>query len=132
MAQVTEAQMTQSVQPGLKKVFTAEFNEEAEESLVSVLYGMEDSDKADEDFLEMEDIGSMPEFTGDITYTDYKEGNKKTVTPTEYALGLKIQRKYFDDDLYGVIEEMVKEMAQVARYRMEQDAASPFLNAFKS
>ena len=132
MAVVTEAQMSNVVEPGLKKVFAGAFNEEADQSLVGMMYRMENSEKANEDYLEMEDIGNVPEFTGEVSYTEFKEGNSKTVTPKEYVLGLKIQRKFFDDDLYGVIEEMVKEMGTVNRYRMEQDAASPFVNAFNS
>jgi len=132
MAVVNEAQFTQAVEPGLKKVFTNSFNEEAEMSLVGAMYNTVQSERANEDYLEIEDIGSMPEFTGDLSYTEFKQGNSKTVTPTEYALGLKIQRKFFDDDLYGIIEQIVRQMGTVARYRMEQDAAAPFVNAFNS
>jgi len=132
MAVVTESQFTEAIEPGLKKVFTNSFNEEAEMSLVGAMYNMVNSEKSNEDYLEIEDIGNMPEFTGELTYTEFKEGNKKTVTPTEFALGLKIQRKFFDDDLYGIIEQIVRQMGTVARYRMEQDAAGPFTNAFNS
>jgi len=132
MAVVNEAQFSNAVEPGLKKVFTNSFNEEAEMSLVGAMYNTVQSERANEDYLEIEDIGNMPEFTGDLTYTEFKQGNSKTVTPTEYALGLKIQRKFFDDDLYGIIEQIVRQMGTVARYRMEQDAAAPFVNAFNS
>jgi len=132
MAVVNEAQFAAAVEPGLKKVFTNSFNEEAEMSLVGAMYNTVQSERANEDYLEIEDVGSMPEFTGDLSYTEFKQGNSKTVTPTEYALGLKIQRKFFDDDLYGIIEQIVRQMGTVARYRMEQDAASPFVNAFNS
>ncbi len=132
MAVVNTAQFTNAIEPGLKKVFTNSFNEDAEMSLVGAMYNTVQSERNNEDYLEIEDIGSMPEFTGDLSYTEFKEGNSKTVTPTEYALGLKIQRKFFDDDLYGIIEQIVRQMGTVARYRMEQDAASPFVNAFNS
>jgi phage major head subunit gpT-like protein len=132
MAVVNEAQMNNVVQPGLKKAFAGALNEEADQSLVDVLYDVVSSDKADEDYLEMEDIGSMPDFTGELNYTEFKQGNSKTLTPTEKALGLAVQRKFFDDDLYGVVEAMVKEIAEVARYRMEEDAAAPYVNAFNS
>lgn len=132
MSVVTESQFLNVVEPGLKKVFTGAFNLDAATSLVGALYRMENSEKANEDYLETEDIGGVPEFTGELAYTEFKEGNSKTITPTEKALGLKIQRKFFDDDLYGVIEQTVSDMGVVARYRMEQDAASPFVNAFNT
>jgi len=130
MSVVNEAQMSEAVEPGLKKVYAGALNADPDMSLIGVLYDTMTSNMANEDFLEIEDIGNVPEFTGDLTYTEFKEGNKKTVTPTEHALGLKVQRKYFDDDLYGVVESMVREMGQVTRYLMEEKAASPFVNAF--
>ncbi len=132
MAVVSEAAFTSVVQPGLKKVFIGAFNEVPQGSLIGPLYKMETSDKMDEDYLEIEDIGSMGVFTGDISYTDVSQGNSKTLTPTEYAMGIKIQRKFIDDDLYDVINRMVSQLGVSARYRMELDAASPFVNAFTS
>jgi phage major head subunit gpT-like protein len=122
--------MDEVIEPGLKKVFTGALNEDAEQSLIGPLYTMVNSERNNEDYLEMEDIGNMPTFNGDLTYTEFKQGNKKTVTPVEYALGLKVQRKFFDDDLYNVVEDTVKQMGEVGRYLMEQQAASPFVNAF--
>jgi len=132
MGVVNNAQMTSVIEPGLKKVFTGALNEEADQSLIGVLFQVVNSERANEDYLEMEDIGSMPEFTGDLTYTEFKQGNSKTITPKEFALGLKIQRKFFDDDLYGVVEQTVRQLGTVTRYRMEQDAASVFTTAFST
>jgi phage major head subunit gpT-like protein len=132
MAVVTESQFNEVIEPGLRQVFTDEFNELPTGSLIGPMYRMESSDKANEDYLEIEDIGNVPEFNGTVAYTEFKQGNKKTVTNTTYALGLKIARDLIDDDLYGVIEDMVRQMGSVARYRMEQDAASPFVNAFNT
>ena len=129
---VTESQFNEVIEPGLRQVFTDEFNDIPNGSLIGPLYRMETSDKANEDYLEIEDIGNVPEFTGNLDYTEFKQGNKKTVTNVAYALGLKIARDLIDDDLYGVIEDMVRQLGAVARYRMEQDAASPFVNAFNS
>lgn len=132
MAVVSEAGFTNIVQPGIKRVFTGAFNEVPQGSLVGPLYKMDTSAKPDEKYREIEDIGNMPTFSGDITYTEFKEGNSVTLTHQEYALGLKLQRKLIDDDLYGVINDMVAGMGTVARYRMELDAAAPFVNAFNT
>lgn len=132
MAVVSEAAFSEVVQPGLKKVFVGSFNNVPQGSLIGPMYNMETSDKIDEDFLEIEDIGSFPVFNGDIEYTEFRQGNKKTLTHVQYALGLKIQRTLIDDDLYNVINRMVAQMGTSARYRMEQDAAGPFVNAFNT
>lgn len=132
MAVISEAAFTNSVQPGLKKIVINAFNEVPQGSLIGPMYRMETSEKPDEKFLEMEDIGNVPVFTGDLSYTEFREGNTKTLTHQEFALGLKLQRKLIDDDLYNVINQMVRQMGTVARYQMEQSAAAPFVNAFNT
>lgn len=133
MSVVSEAAFTNIIQPGLKKVFVNAFNViPSGGSLIGPMYNQLTSEKADEKFLETEDIGNMPVFTGDLSYTEFREGNTKTITHQEYALGLKLQRRLVDDDLYNVINRIVSQMGTVARYRMEVDAASPFVNAFNS
>jgi len=129
MAQLTSGQFANSVEPGLRMVFANEFNS-VPDSLIAPLYRIETSNKKNEDYLEVEDIGNVPQFTGNLQYTTAQEGNSKSVSNVAYALGLKIQRELSDDDLYGVIEELVRSMGEVARYRMEQDAAGPFVSAF--
>lgn len=132
MALVSEAQFTNVIRPGIMKVFVNHFNQLPQESLVGVMYQTMQSERASETYLEIEDIGNMPVFTGDLAYVEFKEGRNKVVTPVEMAMGLKLQRKLFDDDLYNVIEQMVGNLGTVARYRMEIDAVGPFVNAFNS
>lgn len=132
MAVVSEAAFTNTVTPAIKKVFVNSFNEDADSSLIGEFYQMVQSDRKQETYFEVEDIGNMPDFTGELNYTEFKEGNSKTLAPSEIALGLKIQRKLVDDDLYGVIDALVRQMASVARYRMETDGVGPFVNAFNT
>jgi hypothetical protein len=132
MAVITEAGFSNSVQPGVKRVFTGALNNVPQGSLIGPMYKMDSSDKPDEKYLEIEDMGNVPVFTGDLQYTEFREGNTKTLTHQERALGLKIQRKLIDDDLYGVIERMVSMTGVSMRYAYESDAANPFVNAFNS
>src|SRR5258706_14918592 len=104
MAAVSEAAFTNTVTPAIKKVFVNAFNEDADDSLIGEFYDMVQSDRKQETYFEVEDIGNMPDFTGEVQYNEFKEGNSKTLAPGEIAMGLKIQRKLVDDDLYGVIE----------------------------
>lgn len=132
MSLVSEAQFTNVITPGVMKVFINHFNDLPRESLVGTMYRTEQSERASETYLEIEDIGNPPVFTGDLAYTEFKEGNSKVVTPDEIAMGLKLQRKLFDDDLYNVVEQMVANLGTVFRYRMEVDAVAPFVNANNS
>lgn len=132
MGLVTAEQMTNTVTPGIFKVFVNKFNALPRESLVGKMYRMEQSERASETYLEIEDIGNPATFTGEIEYTEFQEGRTKVVTPDEISSGLKIQRRLFDDDLYNVIEQIVGNLGTVFRYRMEVDAVSPFVNAFNT
>lgn len=132
MALISEGQFTNVIKPGIFKVFVNHFNQLPQESLVGVMYQTMQSERSKETYLEIEDIGNMPVFTGDLSFVEFKEGRSKDVTPAEMAMGLKLQRKLFDDDLYNVIEQMVGNLGTVARYRMEIDAVGPFVNAFNS
>jgi phage major head subunit gpT-like protein len=132
MSVVSEAAFTNTVTPAIKKVYVNAFNEDADASLIGEFYQMVNSERKQETYFEVEDIGNMPDFTGELNYTEFKEGNSKVLAATEIALGLKIQRKLVDDDLYGVIEALVKQMASVARYRMETDGVGPFVSAFST
>lgn len=132
MAVITESGFTNSVQPGVKRVFAGALNNVPQGSLIAPLYKMDSSDKPDEKYLEIEDMGSIPVFTGDLQYSEFREGNTKTLAHIECAMGLKIQRKLIDDDLYGVIDKMVSMLGTSMRYRYESSAADPFINAFNT
>lgn len=132
MAVISEAAFTNTVTPAIKKVFVNAFNEDADSSLIGEFYNTVTSERKKETYFEVEDLGSMPDFTGELTYNEFREGNSKELTPIEIAMGLKVERKLIDDDLYGVIEALVSQMGSVARYRMETDGVGPFVNAFSS
>lgn len=132
MAVITESGFTNSVQPGVKRLFAGALNNVPQGSLIGPMYKMDSSEKPDEKYLEIEDMGNVPTFTGDLQYTEFREGNTKTLTHNERAMGLKIQRKLIDDDLYGVINQMVSQMGVSMRYAYELDAAAPLVNAFNT
>lgn len=132
MAVISESAFTNTVTPAIKKVFVNSFNEDADSSLIGEFYNTVTSERKKETYFEVEDLGNMPDFTGELTYNEFREGNSKDLTPGEIAMGLKIERKLIDDDLYGVIEALVSQMGSVARYRMETDGVGPFVNAFSS
>jgi phage major head subunit gpT-like protein len=132
MAVISESAFTNTVTPAIKKVFVNAFNEDADSSLIGEFYNTVTSERKKETYFEVEDLGNMPDFTGELTYNEFREGNSKDLTPSEIAMGLKIERKLVDDDLYGVIEALVSQMGSVARYRMETDGVGPFTSAFST
>lgn len=75
-------------------------------------------------------FGDLPEFTGTVTYDDVFEGYDGTITPKEYASGFQIERKLFDDGLYGVMDAKPRGMATAYARTRQKHAAQPFNNAF--
>lgn len=75
-------------------------------------------------------FGDIPAFTGTVTYDDVFQGYNGTITPLEYATGFQIQRKLFDDDLYGIMDGKPKAMATAYQRTRQKHAAQIFNNAF--
>lgn len=118
------------LEPGLRKVFADVFNRQ--ESMLSVLYNMQTSDKAVEHDLEMGDMANLEPFEGSIPYDDTGEGYKVDYTHLEYARGIKVERRLVINDLYNIINRRPAALALSAFRRREADGASVFNNSFGS
>jgi phage major head subunit gpT-like protein len=75
-------------------------------------------------------FGDIGEFSGTVTYDDVYQGYDATITPKEYASGFQIQRKLFDDDLYGVMDGKPKGLATAVQRTRQKHGAQLFNNAF--
>ena len=125
---VTQANWPSIVQRDLNEVFLEQWRDF--QSLLPMLYKYEEAEQGTEYDLEGGDIGSVSEFTGQITYDEVKEGYKKSFTEVEYALGLKVQRKLLRNDLYEAVRREVGLLAQAFRQKKEEIGAGMFNNAF--
>lgn len=118
------------LEPGLRKIFADVFNRQ--ESMLSVLFSMQTSDKAVEHDLEMGDMANLEPFEGSIPYDDTGEGYKTDYTHLEYARGIKIERRLVINDLYNIINRRPAALALSAFRRREGDGASVFNNSFNA
>lgn len=118
------------LEPGLRKVFADVFNRQ--ETMLPVLFSMQESSKAVEHDLEMGDIADFEPFEGSIPYDDTGEGYKTDYTHLEYARGIKIERRLVLNDQYSVINRRPQALGLAAYRRREADGASVFNNAFNS
>ncbi len=71
-------------------------------------------------------IANMPS----IPWETVPPGLERVYVHREFAKGFMIERKFMDDEQYGVLEKMSKDLARAGRYKVEQDAASLFNNGF--
>jgi len=127
---LTQANWSSVVQRDLSEVFLEQYRDF--ESLLPMMFRFADAVQGTEKDLEAGDIGSVPEFQGQITYDESKEGYSKSISETEHALGIKVQRKLLRNDLYDVVRTQVGLLAQAFRQKKEQIGASIFNNAFNT
>lgn len=118
------------LEPGLRKVFADVFNRQ--ESMLPILFSMQESTKAVEHDLEMGDIADFEPFQGNIPYDDTGEGYKTDYTHLEYARGIKIERRLVLNDQYSVINRRPQALGLAAYRRRETDGASVFNNSFNA
>jgi phage major head subunit gpT-like protein len=116
------------LEPGLRKIFTEQYNELPE--MRPMLFNVSSSDTSYEKDSSVGAFSDMPVFTGTIEYDEIVEGYPVTYTHAEFAKGFKVERKLFDDDLYGVIAKKPKGLAMSASRTQEKYAAQVFSGAF--
>jgi phage major head subunit gpT-like protein len=116
--------------PGLRKIFTDEYNLPG--SLLDMIYGVEKSNKATEYDYAIGGLSDMEEFDGTITYSDFSGQYRVSYSHKEWVKGIKIERKLVDDDLYNVINKRPQTLALVAKRTREKHGSNIFNNAFNT
>ena len=126
--------------PKYRKVFYETYDEVPEE--YSKIFHVKNSRKAREYEFGMGAMGAWQEFGSStaavpagnpmpsINYVTVPKGLERVYVHKEFAQGFMIERKFLDDEQYGVLEKMTKDLARAGRYKVETDAASFFNNAF--
>lgn len=94
------------------------------------VFNMDSSDKNFEKFSQAGALGDWDEFTGTVGYDDSYQGYDKTFYFTEYAKGIKVERKLADDDLYRIINARPAELGYSAARTREKHGFSVLNNAF--
>ena len=95
-----------------------------------VTTGQGGTQKADYRTSQIGTFGDIPEFTGTVTYDDVAQQYDVTITPKEYASGFQIERKLYDDDLYGIMDSKPKGLATAYQRTRQKHGASVFNGAF--
>jgi len=113
-----------------RKIFMREYAENISESMISFLYSMQKTSKNYEMLSGVGGGSDVGTFTGSLDYDDLEQLYDKTTYFAERAKGMKVQRKLYDDDMFGIMDRRPWTMAiDVARTR-EKQAAAPFNGAF--
>lgn len=125
---ITTGNWQDALEPIAIKNFQLGFKEKPQER--DMIFDVKKSKKLIETYLEMGDIGSFGEFSGDVEYEDVTQGYKMTLEAIELAKGMKIQKKFVLTDQLDVVEGLPKMLGLAARRRMLSDTFSIFNDAF--
>ena len=75
-------------------------------------------------------FGDITEFTGNINYDDISQRYDTSFTHVEYSSGFQVERKLFDDDLFGIMDGKPRGLSTAYSRTRQKHAAGTFNNAF--
>ena len=112
--------------PRFKKIFDEEYKVRDQSELIGRLYSMESTSKNYEKLSGVGGLGDVGIFDGSLDYDSQSQLYDTTATFPERALGMKIQRKLYDDDLTRIMDGKPRQLAISAARTQEENGSSTF------
>lgn len=115
--------------PRFQKIFYERYNKLP--SMLSEFYDFVGTNGRSD--LRYSQVGTLPDwsaFSGTVNYSSSSQGYDTIITPLEFASGIQIERKLFDDDQYNIMDQRPKALATSAQRTREKHGARLFNNAF--
>lgn len=112
--------------PRLQSIFYDVYMERPD--MIPVLYNMEPTNGRNN--MQWSQVGAVEdfvEFSGTIDYSSMNQGFDTTATPVEFARGIQVERKLFDDDQYNIMNQRPRALARAA-FRTRQKHGAQFFN----
>jgi len=129
---VTSTQFSQLLDSRFAKIYNDRYSQLPD--MLGEFFDMMDGDtlptKDTARFGEVGAFGDIQPFTGAVSYDDVAQSYTATFTHVEYTSGFQIERKLFDDDLFGVMDAKPKGLATAAQRTRQKHGATIFNNAF--
>lgn len=118
------------LEPGLRKIFDDQYK--ALPSMIPSLYMMGTSSTSYE---KTSGVGAFGDFTdfdtsGQVVYDDIAQAYDVKIESKQWVSGFQVERKLYDDDLYGIINKKPRGLAIAAQRTREKHGASVLNNAF--
>ena len=89
-----------------------------------------DNGRIDMRFSQVSGYTDIPEFSGAVTYQSAAQGYDTTITPKEFASGIQVERRLFDTDQFGIMNQRPAGLARSAQRTRQGQGARAFNNAF--
>lgn len=116
----------------LTEVFEEDAKKAELASMIPRLFNEATSDSAWEEFFYVTGAPDVPEFHGKLAYLPIYPGWHKKIEHKEYAAGIAAERKLFDDNMYGVLEDNASKLARSSMRVREKKGARAFQYAFST
>jgi hypothetical protein len=129
---ITRGSISELLAPDLREVYFETGKERPKEyPLVANVSDMEWNPVTD---FQVSGLGQMPEKPEgtQFTFDEMITGGSKSYTAVPYGLAVEITWEAWRDELYGIMQEMIKCLARAGRHREEVAFWSIFNNAFSS
>jgi len=126
---MTSGSFADLLDPRFQKIFFGELDEPND--MIPQLYS--DAGTNGRDTLKWSAVGqtrAWQEFTGTVAYGSRSQGYDVTMTPVEFAGGIQIERKLYDDDQFQIMDQRPADLAGDARRLRQGHAVRIFTNAF--
>lgn len=114
--------------PRFQKIFSEKF-EELPDMIPTIFSFPPDNGRGDMRWSEVGEFGDFSEFTDSVIYDQQYQGFDVTQTHVEFASGMQVTRKMFDDDLYNIMDRKPSGLATAAQRTRQGHAARLFNNA---
>lgn len=114
----------------VRRIYDKEYSERINQSMVPMIFGMETSDRNYEIVSGIGGMQDLQDFDGSLSYDSVGQLYDKTFTFPEKALGMKIERKLWDDDLTHTMNVRPWQMAVSSARTREKEGASILNGAF--
>lgn len=126
---MTAEQFSDLLDPRFQKIFFDNLKEPND--MIPQLYT--DAGTNGRENIRWSEVGQLPEwdeFTGQVNYSSMSQGYDVILTPVEFAKGIQVGRRLFDDDQYNIMDQKPKGLASGARRLRQRHGARLFENAF--
>ena len=120
------------LEPGLRKIYDDVYKEP--DDPIGMLYNVSTSSTSYEKDSQVGSIGDLEDFdaTGQIQYDDVVQGYDTQYNHKQYTKGFKVERKLYDDDLYGIINKKPRALAIAVKRTVDKHKAQPLNEAFSA
>lgn len=118
--------------PGLAEVIALSYKKYPDE--YTKIFNVESSKRQYEKTSTIEGLGiAVAKNEGSaVQYKDLTQGYDNTYTHTTYALGFRVSKEMYDDDLYGVMKKAAEYLGRSVKQKIETKSADVFNNGFSS